>query len=504
MTAYDGAQLFAEWQDGAVWVTLDIASVSIVSAYDVGQSGVALYNPPTATISFSRKGNAVTDPLALAVRCRIRYGALVLFEGYVTDLAHTFVAQPPVVGLTATLISVEGMLLAEQTSWPAHAAEDADVRLLRCFDSVVLNGITPPLSPPEEAGSATRLDVLRAFSDAIGLPVYLRDESTPVVFTTADTPPAGLDDDAAASRLYATATHTASAGDRVLSNSPGDRSYKASATLKADLVDVVLSSYRVPQALALPFADPLRTSRFEMAYSPQHCSGAVDFDQPTVNVMRYRPPAVPYEPGSTTTPLTGGQPWSETTPYPPGAVVSHDGHLYRAPAVMPAGTVPGAAPVPAFTDVTLTDAYYGNGLTFGAVATSSVDTDGLITYRLDFPSGDAHDRATPLATYALGGPYPTMIHNASLVVSGEVLPYDQDPFDPDDIAWDTNGDYSADTVIPGAFTGLVLRQSTAGHYHSDGDYYDGTYYGTWDGPIVATYPFGNAIAAAAPVWTRMV
>jgi hypothetical protein len=165
---------------------VDTVSVSIADGYTIGEGGELSLDPATATITVNEHSDdeSAFDLSSLILpagsRARIAYGDVTLFSGTVTGVSVGI--EPTGYGdadrrIVYTLASKEVMLFGQTVAWTSLPAETAYERLSRWFDIDTL-GIAPTHAyrmdvelPEETEGSATLLDLARAFSAATGLPL---------------------------------------------------------------------------------------------------------------------------------------------------------------------------------------------------------------------------------------------------------------------------------------------------------------------------------------------
>jgi hypothetical protein len=484
---YDPTRLDVQWLDGATWTALDAATVTIAAGYDVGDTGVLLIGPETCTVTMSYRDTTTTDPLVLGRRVRVRYDGSELFIGLVADLTRTFTAaagrSQSRTDLSASIVSRIGEAMARPKTWGPLPFEAASTRLERFGATVDLNGAEDINMVAEEAGSSTMLELIRAFSVAIGKPVRMTSDTAVSVVTDPLTLPSGYSD-ADAAGMYASATHTASAGARVLSIDPGDETFSASAVLVTDDIQLLLSDWQLPQALPVPFADSALTSRWSVTLTPKHATGTLDFVTATANIVRPRPPA-PY--------LTGGKPWDPARPYPTNALVTYDGHLWRAPAPL-TGLEPGAIPAP-HAVVELTDTDHGTDATFTAIVSAEIldgrpdiyptYPDGIVQYTITPAAGQTAGRGTAVGFYVVTEDDVEVLWEAFMSITSAGLGR-QGYFSPE--GWDYDSDHGSGNAH---YATMWLRQWTRDEPPTGG---------SLAGPVVATYPFADVI----PTWVQVV
>lgn len=170
----------------ATLAALDVASVAVSGGFQAGNLGELSTDPVAASGSLSTYGRGAPEvdsaPLTPGTYIEIAYDGTVLFQGVVdsTKTAVEATGDPRgqwVHKLDWTTLSSDAILLATTVSWTSLPAEGALQRLGRWFSvdhSQVAADRVPLLYEPHaaaDAGSATLLDLLRAFTERTLLPV---------------------------------------------------------------------------------------------------------------------------------------------------------------------------------------------------------------------------------------------------------------------------------------------------------------------------------------------
>lgn len=164
---------------------IPVSSVSIKDGYTIGEHGELSVDPATGTAQMSTHGAPTIATLRTGNAVEVAYNSVVLFAGSVTAVTADVEAGPVRGYFTQqnnyTLASRESILLATVEAWTSLPQETALARLGRWFTvdttavSAVHRSFLDTLVAAEaEAGSATKLDLARAFSAATGLPVRIR------------------------------------------------------------------------------------------------------------------------------------------------------------------------------------------------------------------------------------------------------------------------------------------------------------------------------------------
>lgn len=216
---------------------VDFASVSISDGYTVEDNGTLSLDPATGTATISDHvelrpggdpsfgagpfglgrfgmayGGLELPPINRDDRVEVFYDGTLILAGLWTQVDVTFnpdpKAPPPKFvqrTITATLASVQRLLLNTRVEWLSLPAEPAITRLRRWFD-VDTSAVPDPavlnvlVAGEPDPGSTTLLDVARAFTAATALPVRPPAVVTPdnwpslEVVVLTDDPPAGLTD----------------------------------------------------------------------------------------------------------------------------------------------------------------------------------------------------------------------------------------------------------------------------------------------------------------------
>lgn len=330
---YDPEAVTLEYISGSDWLPLRSSSITISQSYDLSEAGVLSIGLDTLTWSVSDWVTVAHTPLPEKSVVRLRYvqpGVDTLMIAVVTGTSVEYSAAPDPYGrrrwrmtTTYTAMNRPAWRLTGTKRWLAGGlpAEPVSARLGRWIADVDLMGGTDAVMPPETgAGSTTLLEMVRAASDYVGRPVRLVDTGSS---TTVTFPPQEFDlpsgwTDADALGLYTKANIAHAMGARAVSQDDVDADTDVSAQLVNDDVRLLYSSWRIPDALPVPFLDPAAVTQFSMTFTPQHCSGGVTFTYATPSATRYRPPAR-YVPGdSTTSRGNGGS--TGGTPVPPDDV----------------------------------------------------------------------------------------------------------------------------------------------------------------------------------------
>lgn len=165
---------------------LDIAALSVTGGYETGDLGELSVDPTAASGTISQRGAGPVSvdaaPLEVGSFIEVAYDGRVLFSGIVGSASADIEAEPEppyewVRHVSWTGLSTEAMLLGTTVTWNSLPAEGALRRLQRWF-TVDITAIDAPrqavLYEPmgaQGAGSATLLEILRAFTARTLLPI---------------------------------------------------------------------------------------------------------------------------------------------------------------------------------------------------------------------------------------------------------------------------------------------------------------------------------------------
>lgn len=166
------------------------SAVTVANGYEITDAGALSLDPSTATATFARYVPGPVEPgtlpLAVTDRVEITYDRVVVFQGVVTAVGCTLQASTEAFRhgatylrrATYTLRSFEALMLDRVVSWTSLPAEGALTRLRRWLTvnaahvpAAHVARLETPVPAEESEGSATLLDLARAFTDATGLPL---------------------------------------------------------------------------------------------------------------------------------------------------------------------------------------------------------------------------------------------------------------------------------------------------------------------------------------------
>jgi hypothetical protein len=139
-----------------------------------------------------------------------------------------------------------------------------------------------------ESGSATLLDLVRAFSSAVGRAVRITGPASIEMVNPHAPLPAGWTA-ADAIDLYSSSVRTASAAAGVLSINAGDVTLTGAARLITDDCRLVRSSWRIPDRLPVYGLPPAAVKRVTLTFSPTHAEADVEFHYAAVPIDARRP-----------------------------------------------------------------------------------------------------------------------------------------------------------------------------------------------------------------------
>lgn len=174
---------------------IPVSTVTIADGYTVEQTGELSIDPAVGTATFAVRADGPPTPtVALRVgdKVEVSYDGVVLFDGAVTQVSCSLEAAADELSdyvnrITYSIASMETVLLSAVVSWDSLPEESALTRLRRWF-TVDVSDVSPShygwmntTVPAEtDAGSATMLDLARAFTTATMLPLRMASHFAPV------------------------------------------------------------------------------------------------------------------------------------------------------------------------------------------------------------------------------------------------------------------------------------------------------------------------------------
>ncbi|GAA3193934.1 glycosyl hydrolase family 28-related protein [Dactylosporangium siamense] len=162
---------------------IPVSAVTLADGYTIGDNGELSLDPATGTAQMSTRGAPTGLTLAVGDVVEVSYEHVILFGGKVTGVTTGLEADPTggfTQQTTYKLASREATLMSAVESWDALPEETALTRLTRWFtvDTTAVSAahvaLLNTVMPAEDAGTATRLDLARAFSAATTLPLRMR------------------------------------------------------------------------------------------------------------------------------------------------------------------------------------------------------------------------------------------------------------------------------------------------------------------------------------------
>lgn len=185
------------------------AAVTVNDGYSIGNSGELSLDPATATatvidyVMIKPGGNPAygsapygagrygqpyggleLPPINKGDRIEVSYDGVVIMAGMCTAATATFAPTGDALErgkhaerrTVAQFASVQRLMLQSLVSWPSLPQEAAITRLQRWFTVTIADGIDPqlltvPMPAQDDAGTATLLDIARAFSEYTRIPV---------------------------------------------------------------------------------------------------------------------------------------------------------------------------------------------------------------------------------------------------------------------------------------------------------------------------------------------
>lgn len=284
MILYDPGLLVTERQVGASWVTMQNATAAITQQYDVSENGVLLLSTTTCVLTMSWR-ESVDPPSAgwsMATVVRVTYDGTIVFLGRVDEITYSYTTggaarhgETRTVTRNLSCVDWLSAALAVEETFDALPAEMATVRLARWVPDIDLGPATDLMVAPLPAGADSRLNLIRAFSEAVRFPVRCLGGSTSIECFDVNDSGLVLFDSSDAVTLYSQASYKHSAGAVVFS--PGDDETSGTATPAADDTTILAAGFRVPLMLPDPLSSQAPVCRWSQTFTTTGYASSVDF-----------------------------------------------------------------------------------------------------------------------------------------------------------------------------------------------------------------------------------